>query len=153
MQIAQRIISAEDKNRAMKHELSLKPKLVYVSYINDEAHRWCNNVGGTTCENDAFYGLAISSKPYNNGIKDLINEYTQTPKMQYSDQCIEMTLPNKDCLLSFTDKKIYIWLTAYSCMKRIFGSVNITSECSLLIKYVAKYGLMKEYMLSIKEII
>lgn len=137
----------------MKHELSLKSKIIYVSCINKEAHRWRNNVSGTTCENDVFYGLAISSKPYNNGIKDLIGENIQTHKMQYSYQYSKMTLCKKDCLLSFTDKKIYIWLTAYSCMKRIFGSVNITSECSLLIKYVAKYGLMKEYMLSIKEII
>ncbi len=83
MQIAQRTISAEDKNRAMKHELSLKPKLIYVSYINEEAHRWRNNVGGTTCNYDTFYGLALSSKSFDKVTKDLINEYTQTFQIQY----------------------------------------------------------------------
>lgn len=68
----------------MKHELSLKSKIIYVSYINQEAHRGGNNVGGTTCDSDTFYGLAISSKPYNIVIKDLIGENTQTPKMQCS---------------------------------------------------------------------
>lgn len=68
----------------MKHKLSLKPHLIYASYINEEAHRWRNNVCGTTFDYDAFYGLALSRNLYNNAIKNLINEYTQTLQRQYS---------------------------------------------------------------------
>ena len=88
----------------MKHKLSLKSHLIYASYINEEAHRWRNNVSETTCDNDAFYGLAISSKPYNNGIKDLIGENIQTPQMHYAYQYSEMTRYNKGCSRSFNDK-------------------------------------------------
>lgn len=66
----------------MKHELSLNPKLIYASYINEEAHRWRNNISGTTCDNDAFYGLALSSTPFYKATNEY-NEYTQTSQMQY----------------------------------------------------------------------
>ena len=68
----------------MKHELSLKPKLIYVSYINEEAHRGGNNVGVTTCDYDAFYGFALSYEPNNKTAKYLVNEYAQTHIMQYA---------------------------------------------------------------------
>lgn len=88
----------------MKHELSLKSKIIYVSCINKEAHRWRKNVSGTTCENDVFYGLAISSKLFNKATKNLIGENTQTLKMHYAYQYSEMTLYYKGCLRSFNDK-------------------------------------------------
>lgn len=81
---AEKHTSVGYKNRAMKHKLSLKPHLIYASYINEEAHRWRNNVCGTICDNDAFYGFVLSRNLYNNAIKNLINEYTQTLQRQYS---------------------------------------------------------------------
>lgn len=75
----------------MKHELSLKSKIIYVSYINQEAHRWLYNVSETTYDYETFCGLVII-KLHNNAIKDLIGEHTQTPQMKYAYQYSEMTL-------------------------------------------------------------
>lgn len=83
----------------MKHELSLKSKIIYVSYINQEAHRWLYNVSETTYDYDTFCGHVISSKPYNNVIKGHIGENTQTPQMKYTYQYSEMTLCKKECFL------------------------------------------------------
>jgi hypothetical protein len=112
----------------MKHKLSLKPHLIYASYINEEAHRWRNNVCGTTCDNDAFYGFVLSYEPNNKTAKDLVNEYEHTYIMQYAYLYNEMTLHNKGCLRLFNDGEIRYMFNLPDKNGILFDGVNKINE-------------------------
>ena len=92
----------------MQFESSLKPKLIYVFRINDDAHKGCLKVGEATCHEDDVLGFAPCCKALNQAAKARIDQYTQTAGISYELLYTELTLFVRDKhFCSFNDKEVH----------------------------------------------
>jgi hypothetical protein len=109
---------------------SLKPKLIYVFRINDEAHRGCWKIGETTYDGSADYLLLRPcSTELNNAARKRINEYTQTAGIVYDLCYTESTIYNKGKeILSFNDKEVHNVLLRSGIKRKVFDKSNNANE-------------------------
>ena len=105
----------------MQFESSLKPKLIYVFRINDDAHKGCLKVGEATCHEDDVLGFAPCCKALNKAAKDRIDQYTQTAGISYELLYTELTLFVRDKhFCSFNDKEVHNVLLRSGIKRKTF---------------------------------
>lgn len=105
----------------MQFESSLKPKLIYVFRINDDAHKGCLKVGEATCHEDDVLGFAPCCKALNQAAKARIDQYTQTAGISYELLYTELTLFVRDKhFCSFNDKEVHNVLLRSGIKRKTF---------------------------------
>lgn len=105
----------------MQFESSLKPKLIYVFRINDDAHKGCLKVGEATCHEDDVLGFAPCCKALNQAAKARIDQYTQTAGISYKLLYTELTLFVRDKhFCSFNDKEVHNVLLRSGIKRKTF---------------------------------
>ena len=108
---------------------SLKPKLIYVFRINDEAHSGCLKVGETTCDCDNAHTLRPNCSALNQAAKKRINQYTQTAGIAYDLLHTEITLYDADSVSrSFSDKDVHKVLIRSGIEKKTFDIEHNANE-------------------------
>lgn len=113
----------------MKFTSSLKPKLIYVFRINDEAHKGCLKIGEATCDTDNIIGLVPNCKSLNESAKKRINQYTQTAGITYELLYTELTIFIKEKqICSFNDKEVHNVLLRSGIKQKTFDAVNKANE-------------------------
>ncbi|MGM9802287.1 MAG: Eco57I restriction-modification methylase domain-containing protein [Candidatus Limisoma sp.] len=93
----------------MTFESALKPKLIYVFRINDEAHSGCLKIGEATLPDGTNIAeLAPNSRALNRAAKDRIDQYTRTAGIDYELLHTEVTLNiSGRAYKSFNDKEVH----------------------------------------------
>ena len=93
----------------MLFDSALKPKLIYVFRINDEAHTGCLKIGEATLPDGCnVFELAPMSHILNKAAKDRINQYTRTAGITYELLYTEVTLYfAAGRVRSFNDKAVH----------------------------------------------
>ena len=105
----------------MQFESSLKPKLIYVFRINDDAHKGCLKVGEATCHEDDVLGFAPCCKALNQAAKARIDQYTQTAGISYELLYTELTLFVRDKhFCSFSGKEVHNVLLRSGIKRKTF---------------------------------
>ncbi|MCR4772785.1 MAG: Eco57I restriction-modification methylase domain-containing protein [Prevotella sp.] len=127
---------------------SLKPKLIYVFRINDEAHRGCWKIGETTYDGNANYLLLRPcSTELNNAARKRINEYTQTAGIVYDLCYTESTIYNKGKeILSFNDKEVHYVLLRSGIKRKVFDKSNNANEW-----FITDLETIKKAIAAVKE--
>ena len=113
----------------MKYELSLKPKLIYVFRINDDAHKGCVKIGEATLNEFPDLTAQPNSKVLNQAAKKRINQYTQTAGIAYDLLHTELTFYiHEGKLASFNDKEIHEVLTRSGVQRHNFKTEKQGTE-------------------------
>ena len=89
-------------------ESSLRPKLIYVFRINDNAHHGALKIGEATAElGDGYF--TPNSKLLNNAARQRIDQYTKTASVRYELLYTEGTMftDTKGKVSSFNDKQVH----------------------------------------------
>ena len=100
-------------------ELSLKPRLIYIFTIADEAHSDCVKIGETTFNGDGL--PEANSKELNNAAHNRIKQYTQTAGISYQLLYTELTLFSREGKIGlFKDKEVHSVLERSGVKKKAF---------------------------------
>lgn len=93
----------------MLFDSALKPKLIYVFRINNEAHKGCLKIGEATLPDGSnVFELAPKSQILNKAAKDRIDQYTRTAGIEYELLYTEVTLYfGGGTIKSFNDKAVH----------------------------------------------
>jgi hypothetical protein len=113
----------------MKYTSSLKPKLIYIFRINDDAHSGCLKIGDTTINHVDVVGLAPNSSQLNKAAKLRINSYTQTAGIAYELLYTEVAIHAIDGQIKgFSDHEVHNVLTRSGIEKKLFDLENKANE-------------------------
>jgi hypothetical protein len=113
----------------MKFTSSLKPKLIYVFRINDEAHKGCLKIGEATSDIAELFGLEPNSKELNKSAKKRIDQYTQTAGISYDLLYTEFAVyTNKGVIKSFSDSEVHNVLIRSGIQRKLFDLENKANE-------------------------
>ena len=114
----------------MQHFIQLKPKLIYVYRINDEAHRGILKIGEASCNSSANYlALQPNSKELNAAARERINHQTQTAGIKYELLHTEVTAHFRDGgVCSFNDKDVHDLLIRSGIRRKVFDTENNANE-------------------------
>ena len=110
-------------------ESSLRPKLIYVFRINDNAHNGALKIGEATAElGDGYF--TPNSKLLNNAARQRIDQYTKTASVRYELLYTEGTMftDAKGKVSSFNDKQVHSVLERSGIKKKDFGMKNQGTE-------------------------
>ena len=110
-------------------ESSLRPKLIYVFRINDNAHHGALKIGEATAElGDGYF--KPNSKLLNNAARQRIDQYTKTASVRYELLYTEGTMftDTKGKVSSFNDKQVHSVLERSGIKKKDFGMKNQGTE-------------------------
>lgn len=110
-------------------ESSLRPKLIYVFRINDNAHHGALKIGEATAElGDGYF--TPNSKLLNNAARQRIDQYTKTASVRYELLYTEGTMftDAKGKVSSFNDKQVHSVLERSGIKKKDFGMKNQGTE-------------------------
>lgn len=110
-------------------ESSLRPKLIYVFRINDNAHHGALKIGEATAElGDGYF--TPNSKLLNNAARQRIDQYTKTASVRYELLYTEGTMftDAKGKVSSFNDKQVHSVLERSGIKKKDFGIKNQGTE-------------------------
>ena len=110
-------------------ESSLRPKLIYVFRINDNAHHGALKIGEATAElGDGYF--TPNSKLLNNAARQRIDQYTKTASVRYELLYTEGTMftDAKGNVSSFNDKQVHNVLERSGIKKKDFGMKNQGTE-------------------------
>ena len=111
-------------------ELSLKPRLIYIFTIADEAHSDCVKIGETTFNGDGL--PETNSKELNNAAHNRIKQYTQTAGISYQLLHTELTLFSRDGKIGlFNDKEVHSVLERSGVKKKAFKGATEWYCCDL----------------------
>lgn len=114
----------------MQHFIQLKPKLIYVYRINDEAHRGILKIGEASCHSAANYlALQPNCKELNAAARERINHQTQTAGIKYELLHTEITAHFRDGgVCSFNDKDVHDLLLRSGIKRKVFDTENNANE-------------------------
>ena len=110
-------------------ESSLKPKLIYVFRINDNAHSGALKIGEATAElGDGYF--TPNSPLLKHAAHQRIDQYTKTAGISYQLLYTEGTMfkDAKGCISSFNDKQVHLVLERSGVKKKDFGKKNQGTE-------------------------
>ena len=110
-------------------ESSLRPKLIYVFRINDNAHHGALKIGEATAElGDGYF--TPNSKLLNNAARQRIDQYTKTASIRYDLLYTEGTMftDANGKVSSFNDKQVHSVLERSGVKKKDFGMKNQGTE-------------------------
>lgn len=110
-------------------ESSLKPKLIYVFRINDNAHSGALKIGEATAElGDGYF--TPNSPLLKQAACQRIDQYTKTAGISYQLLYTEGTMfkDAKGCVSSFNDKQVHLVLERSGVKKKDFGKKNQGTE-------------------------
>jgi len=111
-------------------ELSLKPRLIYIFTIADEAHSDCVKIGETTFNGDGL--PEANSKELNNAAHNRIKQYTQTAGICYQLLYTELTLFSREGKIGlFNDKEVHSVLERSGVKKKAFKGATEWYCCDL----------------------
>ena len=111
-------------------ELSLKPRLIYIFTIADEAHSDCVKIGETTFNGNGL--PEANSKELNNAAHNRIKQYTQTAGISYQLLHTELTLfSRKGKIGLFNDKEVHSVLERSGVKKKAFKGATEWYCCDL----------------------
>ena len=114
----------------MIFDSALKPKLIYVFRINDEAHLGCLKIGETTYDGDmsADY-FTPNSKALNESAHRRIKQYTATAGIAYELLYTECTIHKRNGkIVSFNDKEVHNCLLHSNVQRKEFDTVDHANE-------------------------
>jgi hypothetical protein len=114
----------------MKFVSSLKPRLIYVFRINDEAHKGCLKVGQTTAPDDVdITSTPPDSRPLNQAARKRINEYTQTAAISYELLYTELSVYSRGGeIRAFSDHEVHQVLRRSGIENKSFGTKKKANE-------------------------
>ena len=114
----------------MQHFIQLKPKLIYVYRINDEAHRGILKIGEASCNSsDNYLALQPNCKELNAAARERINHQTQTAGIKYELLHTEVTAHFRDGgVCSFNDKDVHDLLIRSGIKRKVFDTENNANE-------------------------
>ena len=114
----------------MQHFIQLKPKLIYVYRINDEAHRGILKIGEASCNSsDNYLALQPNCKELNAAARERINHQTQTAGIKYELLHTEVTAHFRDGgVCSFNDKDVHDLLLRSGIKRKVFDIENNANE-------------------------
>lgn len=114
----------------MQHFIQLKPKLIYVYRINDEAHRGILKIGEASCNSsDNYLALQPNCKELNAAARERINHQTQTAGIKYELLYTEVTAHFRDGgVCSFNDKDVHDLLIRSGIKRKVFDTENNANE-------------------------
>lgn len=113
----------------MKFEQAMKPKIIYVFRINDEAHKGCLKVGEATIESAELYQLGPNASALNKAAKKRINQYTQTAGIAYDLLYTEVSFYISDKgFACFTDSEVHRVLQRSGISKKVFDTKRKANE-------------------------
>ena len=111
-------------------ELSLKPRLIYIFTIADEAHSDCVKIGETTFNGNGL--PEANSKELNNAAHNRIKQYTQTAGISYQLLHTELTLFSREGKIGlFNDKEVHSVLERSGVKKKAFKGATEWYCCDL----------------------
>jgi restriction endonuclease len=111
-------------------ELSLKPRLIYIFTIADEAHSNCVKIGETTFNGNGL--PEANSKELNNAAHNRIKQYTQTAGISYQLLYTELTLFSREGKIGlFNDKEVHNVLERSGVKKKTFKGATEWFYCDL----------------------
>ena len=111
-------------------ELSLKPRLIYIFTIADEAHSDCVKIGETTFNGDGLPDP--NSEELNKAAHNRIRQYTQTAGITYQLLHTELTLySNEGKFVLFNDKEVHSVLDRSGVKKKAFKGATEWYCCDL----------------------
>jgi len=111
-------------------ELSLKPRLIYIFTIADEAHSDCVKIGETTFNGNGL--PEANSKELNNAAHNRIKQYTQTAGISYQLLYTELTLFSREGKIGlFNDKEVHSVLERSGVKKKAFKGATEWYCCDL----------------------
>lgn len=111
-------------------ELSLKPRLIYIFTIADEAHSDCVKIGETTFNGNGL--PEANSKELNNAAHNRIKQYTQTAGISYQLLYTELTLFSREGKIGlFNDKEVHNVLERSGVKKKTFKGATEWFCCDL----------------------
>ncbi len=118
----------------MEYFSSLKPKLIYIFRINDEAHRDCVKIGEATFDSDNIFGLSPNCSVLNKAARARIDQYTKTAGIAYELKHTEIAITaRKDehgefRFSGFNDKEVHDVLLRSGIKRKEFPGVSGSSE-------------------------
>jgi len=113
----------------MKFTSSLKPKLIYVFRINDDAHFGCLKIGEATSGTSELFGLEPNSKALNISAKKRIDQYTQTAGIAYDLLYTEFAVyTNQGVIKAFSDSEVHNVLIRSGVQRKLFDLENKANE-------------------------
>lgn len=114
----------------MQHFVPLKPKLIYVYRINDEAHRGILKIGEASCNFSPNYlALQPNCKELNAAARQRINEQTQTAGIKYELLHTEVIAHFRNGgVCSFNDKDVHDMLIRSGIKRKVFDKENNANE-------------------------
>lgn len=110
-------------------ESSLRPKLIYVFRINDNAHHGALKIGEATAElGDGYF--TPNSQLLNDAARQRIDQYTKTASIRYDLIYTEATMftDANGKVSSFNDKQVHSVLERSGVKKKDFGMKNQGTE-------------------------
>ena len=110
-------------------ESSLRPKLIYVFRINDNAHHGALKIGEATAElGDGYF--TPNSQLLNDAARQRIGQYTKTASIRYDLLYTEGTMftDANGKVSSFNDKQVHSVLERSGVKKKDFGMKNQGTE-------------------------
>lgn len=112
-----------------KYFEELKPKLVYVFRINDDAHRDCLKIGEATMDVDPdevdITAIAPGSKVLNKAARDRIDQYTATAGIAYELLYTESASYRKGSrTIGFNDKDVHKVLKRSGIRRKEFQNID-----------------------------
>lgn len=110
-------------------ESSLRPKLIYVFRINDNAHHGALKIGEATAElGDGYF--TPNSQLLNDAARQRIDQYTKTASIRYDLLYTEGTMftDANGKVSSFNDKQVHSVLERSGVKKKDFGMKNQGTE-------------------------
>ena len=110
-------------------ESSLRPKLIYVFRINDNAHHGALKIGEATAElGDGYF--TPNSRLLNDAARQRIDQYTKTASIRYDLIYTEATMftDANGKVSSFNDKQVHSVLERSGIRKKDFGMKNQGTE-------------------------
>ena len=110
-------------------ESSLRPKLIYVFRINDNAHHGALKIGEATAElGDGYF--TPNSRLLNDAARQRIDQYTKTASIRYDLLYTEGTMftDANGKVSSFNDKQVHSVLERSGVKKKDFGMKNQGTE-------------------------
>ncbi|WP_236013718.1 Eco57I restriction-modification methylase domain-containing protein [Capnocytophaga bilenii] len=111
-------------------ELSLKPRLIYIFTIADEAHSDCVKIGETTFNGNGL--PEANCKELNNAAHNRIKQYTQTAGISYQLLHTELTLFSREGKIGlFNDKEVHSVLERSGVKKKAFKGATEWYCCDL----------------------
>ena len=111
-------------------ELSLKPRLIYIFTIADEAHSDCVKIGETTFNGNGL--PEANCKELNNAAHNRIKQYTQTAGISYQLLHTELTLFFREGKIGlFNDKEVHSVLERSGVKKKAFKGATEWYCCDL----------------------